>query len=427
MATFQDIEFRDPAARAAAAMAAPADELRDLEGEKMVLNMGPSHPSTHGVLRIQLELDGEIITKAMPDVGYLHRGDEKIAENMTYNQFIPYTDRLDYLAPLANNVAYALAVEKLMGIDGQLPPRCQYIRVVCCELARISAHLLGVGCFAMDVGALTVFMFTFTEREKIYNLAESLTGARFTTSYTRIGGVARDLPSGWVAQCRKFLDEVEVTISEVEKLLTRNRIWVDRTKDVGVISKADAIDFGLTGPNLRGSGVEHDLRKAHPYLCYADLQFDIPIGSVGDSYDRYLVRMEEMRQSVRIVRQCLDKLPGGPDNATKEPVNIPDGKTVLPPKDKVMTSMEELIHQFMLVTQGLNAPPGEIYFGAENPKGELGFYIHSKGGGTPHRLKIRAPSFCNLSILPHLLPGHMISDVVTILGSIDFVMGECDR
>ena len=431
MATVQDIEFREPAARAAEAVRAAGqgspDELRDLEGEKMVLNMGPSHPSTHGVLRIMLELDGEIITRAVPDIGYLHRGDEKIAENMTYTQFIPYTDRLDYLAPLANNVAYALAVEKLVGIDKALPPRCQYIRVICCELARISAHLLGVGCFAMDVGALTVFMHTFTEREKIYNLAEWLTGARFTTSYTRIGGLSRDLPAGWVAKCRKFLDEVEVTFGEVEKLLTRNRIWVDRTRDVGVISKEMAIDFALSGPNLRGSGVEHDLRKASPYLCYSDLQFDIPIGSVGDCYDRYLVRMEESRQSVRILRQCFDKLPGGADNPSKEPINVPDGKTVLPPKDKVLSSMEELIHQFMLVTQGVNAPPGEIYFGAENPKGELGFYINSRGGGTPHRMKIRAPSFVNLSILPALLPGHMISDVVSILGSLDFVMGECDR
>jgi NADH-quinone oxidoreductase subunit D len=425
MATVHDIEFREPGARAADAAA--SSELRDLEGEKMVLNMGPSHPSTHGVLRIVLELDGEVITKAMPDIGYLHRGDEKIAENMTYTQFIPYTDRLDYLAPLANNVAYALAVEKLMGIDCQLPPRCQYIRVICCELARISAHLLGVGCFAMDVGALTVFMLTFTEREKIYNLAEALTGARFTTSYTRIGGVARDLPPGWVDQCRKFLKEVTVNIDETEKLLTRNRIWVDRTREVGVISKEMAIDYALSGPNLRGSGIEHDLRKATPYLCYPDLQFDIPIGSVGDSYDRYLVRMEEMRQSVRLLHQCLDRLPGGADNQTGEPVNIPDGKTVLPSKNKVMTSMEELIHQFMLVTQGVNAPAGEIYFGHENPKGELGFYINSRGGGTPHRLKIRSPSFVNLSILPALLPGHMMSDVVTILGSIDFVMGECDR
>jgi NADH-quinone oxidoreductase subunit D len=427
MATTQSIEFPEPAARVAEAKPPAADELRDLEGEKMFLNMGPSHPSTHGVLRIALELDGEIITKAMPDVGYLHRGDEKIAENMTYTQFIPYTDRLDYLAPLANNVAYALAVEKLMGIDRQLPPRCQYIRVLCCELARISAHLLGLGAFAMDVGAITVFMFTFTEREKIYNLIEWLTGARFTTTYTRIGGLSRDLPAGWVGKCRKFCDEVVANFDESEKLLTRNRIFVDRTRDVGVISKADAIDFGLSGPNLRGCGVAHDLRKAHPYLVYDRLQFDVPVGSVGDCYDRYLVRMEEMRQSVRIIRQCLDQLPGGPENAAKEPINIPDGKTMLPSKDKVMTSMEELIHQFILVTQGMDVPPGEIYFGHENPKGELGFYIHSKGGGTPHRLKIRAPSFCNLSILPHVLPGHMISDVVSILGSIDFVMGECDR
>ena len=425
----QTIEFSDSGARAAAAATrASADaELQDLHGEKMVLNMGPSHPSTHGVLRIVIELDGETITKAVPDLGYLHRGDEKIAETMTYTQFIPYTDRLDYLAPLANNVAYVLAVEKLMGIDTQLPLRCQYIRVICAELARISAHLLGLGAFAMDVGALTVFLHTFTEREKIYNLCESLTGARFTTSYTRIGGLTRDLPPGWHGQCRKFLEEVEVNIAESETLLTRNRIWVDRTREVGVISREMAIDYGLTGPNLRGSGVDYDVRKATPYLVYKDLEFDVPVGSVGDCYDRYLVRMEEMRQSVRIIRQCLDKIPGGADNASHEPVNIPDGKTVLPAKSKVLTSMEELIHQFMLVTQGVNAPAGEVYFGAENPKGELGFYINSRGGGTPHRLKIRAPSFVNLGILPALLPGHMMSDVVSILGSIDFVMGECDR
>ena len=415
-APVQNLVFREPAARAAAA----AEELEDLHGQKMVLNMGPSHPSTHGVLRIVLELDGEIITKAVPDVGYLHRGDEKIAENMTYTQFIPYTDRLDYLAPLANNVAYALAVEKLLGIDKQLPPRCQFIRVICCELARISSHLLGLGAFAMDIGAMTVFLHTFTEREKIYNLCESLTGARFTTSYTRIGGLSRDLPPGWVEQCRKFLDEVVVNFDETEKLLTRNRIFVDRTQGVGVLSREKAIDYGITGPNLRGSGVDYDLRKAHPYLVYDQVQFDVAVGSKGDCYDRYLVRMEEMRQSVRILRQCLDKLPGGP-------VNVEDGKIVMPAKQKVLTKMEELIHHFILVTQGINAPPGEIYFGAENPKGELGFYICSRGGGTPYRLKIRAPSFVNLSVLPDLLPGHMISDVVAILGSIDFVMGECDR
>ena len=287
MAEVQHIDFKDPAAQAALAV----EDLRDVQGERMVLNMGPSHPATHGVLRIVLELDGELITKAVPDVGYLHRGDEKIAENMTYTQFIPYTDRLDYLSPMANNVAYALAVEKLLGIHDKLPPRCQYIRVVCSELARISSHLLGLGAFAMDVGALTVFLLVFTEREKIYNLCESLTGARFTTSYTRVGGVSRDTPPGWCDAVRQFLDEVSVNIAEVETLLTRNKIWVDRTRDVGVISKEKAIDYGLSGPNLRGSGVDYDLRKVQPYLCYADLQFDVPTGSVGDCYDRYLVRM----------------------------------------------------------------------------------------------------------------------------------------
>jgi NADH-quinone oxidoreductase subunit D len=423
MAQTQEIQVGDSVARAAAA----SEELQDIHGQKMILNMGPSHPATHGVLRIVLELDGEIITKAVPDIGYLHRGDEKIAENMTYNQFIPYTDRLDYLAPLSNNVAYVMAVEKLLGIEKAITPRCQYIRVICCELARISAHLLGLGSFAMDVGALTVFLFTFTEREKIYDLIEALTGARFTTSYTRIGGLSRDLPPGWVAQCRKFLGEVVRNIDETEKLLSRNKIFVDRTRDIGIIPLEVAIDYGLTGPNLRGSGMEYDLRKAHPYMVYDQLEFEIPVGSVGDAYDRYLVRIEEMRQSVRILAQCLDKIPGGADNAAKEPINVADGKVTLPSKFKVLTSMEELIHQFILVTEGVNAPPGEVYFSAENPKGELGFYIHSKGGGTPHRLKIRAPSFVNLSILPHLMPGHMMSDTVAIFGSLDFVLGECDR
>jgi len=423
MAQVQDIEICDAAARTIVA----AEELQDVQGEKMVLNMGPSHPATHGVLRIVLELDGEVITKADPDVGYLHRGDEKIAENMTYTQFIPYTDRLDYLAPLANNVAYALAVEKLLGIHDKLPPRCQYIRVMCCELARISAHLLGLGAFGMDAGAITIFLLTFTEREKIYNLAEAASGARLTTSYTRIGGLMRDVPPNWCDQVRQFLKEFAVTLAEVETLLTRNRIWVDRLRDVGVVSKAMAIDYGLTGPNLRGSGVEYDLRKNQPYLCYQDLQFDIPIGTVGDSYDRYLVRMEEMRQSMRILEQCVNQIPGGGENKSHEPVSVADGKVTLPSKQKVLSSMEELIHQFMLVTEGVNCPAGEVYFGHENPKGELGFYINSKGGGTPYRLKIRAPSFINLSILGEILPGCMISDVPVVLGSLDFVMGESDR
>ena len=416
MAEVKNIEISDSAVRSAEAL----DELQDLQGEKMTLNMGPSHPATHGVLRLSLELDGEIISKADPEIGYLHRGDEKIAENMTYNQFIPYTDRLDYLAPLANNVAYALAVEKLLGVDDKLPERCKFIRVICCELARVSAHLLGLGAFAMDVGALTVFLHTFNEREKIYNLIEALTGARFTTTYTRIGGLSRDLPEGWTEELSKFTKEVSEAIEEADKLLTRNKIFIDRTKGVGVITREEAIDFGLTGPNLRGSNIEYDLRKAHPYLVYDQLDFDIPYGEVGDCYDRYLIRMEEMRQSVRILDQCIAKLPNGP-------VNLDDGKIVMPHKQKVLSSMEELIHQFMLVTQGQNAPAGEVYFGAENPKGELGFYIFSKGGGVPHRMKIRAPSFVNLSILSHKLPGHMMSDIVAILGSLDFVMGECDR
>ncbi len=414
----RDYESPDTAAQAARHLENMEETTTDLVGEKLVLNMGPSHPATHGVLRMILELDGEIITKAEPDVGYLHRGDEKIAENMHYNQFVPYTDRLDYLAPLANNVAYALAVEKLMGWE--VPERGRAIRVICCELARISAHLLGVGVFAMDVGAMTVFLYTFTEREKIYNLCEQLTGARFTTSYTRVGGQIRDLPDGFIAAVRKFLDEVEPVIDETDKLLSRNAIFIGRTQGLGIITKEDAIGYGLSGPNLRGSGVAHDLRKAAPYLDYEKYEFDIPVGAHGDCYDRYLVRMEEMRQSVRILRQVLDQLPGGP-------INVADAKGLLPNKERVLMKMEELIHHFILATQGIDAPAGEVYFGAENPKGELGFYIHSKGGGVPYRLKIRSPSFLNLSVLSKIMPGHMLSDVPAVLGSLDFVMGECDR
>jgi len=337
---------------------------------------------------------------------------------MQYNQFVPYTDRLDYLAPLANNVAYALAVEKLMGWE--LPPRGKAIRTICCEMARISAHLLGLGAYAMDVGAMTVFLYTFTQRETIYNLCELLTGARFTTSYTRVGGQIRDLPDGFLSQLSKFCEEFLVSLDEVDTLLTRNKIFLDRTREIGVISKKDAIAWGLSGPNLRGSGVDHDVRKANPYLDYERYDFDIPVGSVGDCYDRYLVRMEEMRQSVSILRQAIKMLPDGP-------INVADSKQMLPDKERTLMSMEELIHHFILVTEGIDAPAGEVYFGAENPKGELGFYIHSKGGGVPYRLKIRAPSFVNLSILSTLLPGNMMSDTVAILGSLDFVMGECDR
>lgn len=390
----------------------------ELLGEKLTLNMGPSHPSTHGVLRLVMELDGEIVTKATPEIGYLHRGDEKIAENMQFNQFIPYTDRLDYLAPVANNVAYALAVEKLMGWE--IPPRGKAIRVISCELARISAHLLMIGCLGMDLGATTLFLYTFTEREKIYNLMEQLTGARFTTSYTRIGGQTHDLPAAFLPTLREFLRTFPAAFVEVDKLVTRNRIFVDRTKDIGIITKEDAIAYGLSGPNLRASGVDHDLRKKHPYLDYQQYQFDIPVGTIGDCYDRYLVRMEEVRQSLRILEQAVASLPEGP-------INWHDPKSTLPDKVAVLTKMEELIHHFIVTTEGVDAPEGEVYFAAENPKGELGFYIYSKGGGVPYRLKIRSPSFVNLSIMEKIIPGHMVSDVVGILGSMDPVFGEVDR
>lgn len=390
-----------------------------LQSEKMTLNVGPSHPTTHGVLRLLVELEGDIMTKVTPVIGYLHRGDEKIAENMTYNQFVPYTDRLDYLGPLANNVAYAIAVEKLAGIE--VPARCQAIRVICAELARIASHLLGIGVFGMDTGAWTPFMYCFTEREKLMDLFEELTGARFTNSYTRIGGVTRDLPEGWTGRVVQVLNEMQRTLKEVDSLLTRNRIFYDRCVGVGVISKEDALSYGLTGPNLRGSGIPLDLRKDKPYSGYENYDFDVPIGKTGDCYDRFIIRMEEVYQSIRIVMQAIEKLPDGPWYAE-------DAKKIFaPPKSKVLTSMEELIQNFMIVTQGPQVPAGEVYFEAENPKGALGFYVVSRGGGVPYRLKIRAPSFCTLSILPKILPGLMLTDVTTVLGSLDFVMGECDR
>ncbi len=411
MTTTKEISLGDIGARSAEAEAPT--------GEKMMLNMGPSHPATHGVLRLKLELDGDTITKCDPVIGYLHRGDEKIAENMTYNQFVPYTDRLDYLAPLANNVAYAIAVEKLAKL--QVPARCQAIRVLVCEMARLSSHLLGLGVYGMDTGAWTVFMYTFTEREKLYSLFEELTGARFTTSYTRIGGVTRDLPEGWLKKVETFCDGVLKTVEEVDTLLTRNKIFLDRTQGLAPISKEKALAYGLTGANLRASGVPYDLRKDNPYSGYEQYEFDIPVGTVGDCYDRYLVRMEEMRQSVRIIRQVIARMPAGAYYAE-------DAKKIfLPPKDGVLTKMEELIQNFMLVTEGPRLPAGEVYFEAENPKGALGFFIHSTGGGVPYRLRIKGPSFVSLAVLPDICVGTMLQDIPTILGSLDFVLGECDR
>jgi len=389
-----------------------------LAPETVTINMGPSHPSTHGVLRLVVELDGEVVRKVTPHVGYLHRGMEKIAESITYHKFIPYTDRLDYLAPLSNNVAFVLAVEKLIGLE--VPPRCRAIRVLCCEIARISSHLLWLGTGALDLGAGTVFFHTFREREILYDLIEMITGTRLTTSYPRVGGLARDIPERLIPELKKFLKIFPGRVDEYETLLTRNKIWLKRTQDVGKISARDAVDMGITGPNLRASGVEYDVRKAFPYSGYEQYDFEVPIGSVGDAYDRYLVRMEEMRQSVRILEQVVAGLPGGP-------VNADDPKVVLPPKKKVVTSMEELIHQFIIVTEGFTVPAGEVYHSVEAPKGELGFYIKSEGDKSPYRLKIRSPSFVTLQAVPIMAEGGMVSDLVAVVASLDPVMGEVDR
>jgi NADH-quinone oxidoreductase subunit D len=384
----------------------------------VTVNMGPSHPATHGVLRLVLRLDGERVVSCVPHIGYLHRGMEKIAENRTYLQFIPYTDRMDYLSPLAANVGFALAVEELLGV--RVPPRCEVIRVICCELARIGSHLLWLGTHALDLGAATVFFHTFKDREWHYDLVEDLCGARLTTSYTRVGGVMYDVTPQWMAKLREFVDAMPRRIDEYESLLTGNTIWLQRTQGVGRIGVEAAIDFGMTGPSLRACGREHDLRKVRPYSGYEGYDFEVPTGSEGDIYDRYLVRIEEMRQSVRILDQALRGIPSGP-------VSIDDPKIFLPPKKRTLLGMEELIHQFMILTEGFECPAGEVYHATEVPKGELGFYIVSSGGRSPYRLRIRSPSFNNIATLPHLVEGGLIADVVANIASLDPVMGEVDR
>lgn len=388
-----------------------------LENE-MILNMGPQHPATHGVLRLVLRLDGETVVACVPELGYLHRGYEKLAENMTYYEFIPHTDRLDYISPMANNVAWTLAVEKLAGIEA--PPRAQYIRMMVAELARITSHLLAIGALAMDVGALTIFLWTLREREKVLDVWDMLCGARFTNSYSRIGGVANDVPPEAMARIKWFIDQFEDNLTECEKLVNTNRIFIERIDGVGVISKEEAIDLGFTGPNLRACGVEYDIRRAQPYLYYDQIDFRIPVYTEGDCLARYFVRLDEMRESTKIVRQVLEKMPEG---ATI--LNQP--KKVIPNKAEVYTKMEELIHDFMIVNYGINPPEGEIYHSIEGSKGELGFYLVSKGDGNPWKCKIRSPSFNNLQSLPKLVVGEMISDVVAIIGSIDPIMGEADK
>jgi NADH-quinone oxidoreductase subunit D len=386
----------------------------------MELNMGPQHPATHGVLRVKIELDGETMRHIEPVVGYLHRGKEKSCESLGWAKFFPHTDRLDYVQPLMNNVAYALALERLAGLV--VPERGQVIRVLLMELSRIAAHLIYLGTTAIDLGAVSMFFNTFKERENIYTILDAYTGHRMNNTYVRIGGVFADVDEAVEGLVREFLERLPAEIDGWEKLLTRNRIWYDRNRDVGVLTKEEVLAWALTGPNLRGSGVEHDLRKAEPYCGYERYEFDVPVGTVGDCYDRYLVRVEEMRQSVRIAHQALGHLAstrGGEFLAE-------DRRYVLPPKDRVHTSMEELIFQFKIVTD-LRLPAGEAYHAIESSKGELGFYVASDGTSQPLRCHIRAPGLMNVQAIPLLAEGRLLSDMVAIIGSLDFVMGEVDR
>ena len=386
--------------------------------EELLLNMGPQHPSTHGVLRVVLELDGERVVKATPDLGYLHRGVEKLAEGLVYMQIIPHTDRLDYVCSMTNNYAYVRAVEKLLNLA--VPERAEYIRTIVAEMQRIIGHLFWLGTQALDIGAMTVFFWTFREREVLLDMFEKLCGARLTLNYYRIGGVDSDFTPDLVQRMNAFLDTFQEHINEYDSLIANNRIWVGRTKNVAVISAEDAINFGLTGPPLRGSGVNYDVRKLEPYGAYDKVEWEVPVGKHGDTYDRYWVRMEEMRQSARIVRQCLAQMPQGPIIADAPQI-------VPPPKANVMRDMESLIHHFIIFTQGFKPPKGETYCATEAPKGELGFFIISDGSPRPYRLKIRAPSFIHMGAFDHMARGYLISDIITIFGTYDIVMGECDR
>lgn len=396
------------------------DSQSGLSTTSMMLNMGPQHPSTHGVLRVVLHLDGELVVKAIPHIGYLHRGIEKLCENITYQQCLPYTDRMDYLAAICNNIGYILTVEKLLGIQDEIPERAKVTEVILFELGRIESHLVGIGTHALDLGAMTAFFYCFKERERIYDILELVCGARLTTSYPRVGGLPLDLPQDFEQKVGNFLKIFPKTIDEVDKLLTRNKIWIQRTKDVAKISAEDAINLGLSGPTLRGSGVPHDLRKSNPYLDYDKYDFEIPVGTDGDAYSRYLCRLEEMRQSVKIIEQALNNLPDGPYVA-----DLPD--IVLPEKELTYTKMESLIRHFVLVYEGFKPPVGEVYHGVENPKGELGYYLVSDGTAKPYRMHVRGPSFVNMQAIPQMVKGALLADVIAAIGSIDIVLGEIDR
>lgn len=386
---------------------------------KMILNMGPQHPATHGVLRLVLQLHGETIEKVKLDIGYLHRGVEKIAENKTYQEFMPYTDRMDYLSPYSNNVALCIAVEKIASVE--VPERAHYIRMIGCELARISSHLLWLGTMVMDAGAISFFIWTFKEREKIYDIMDLIAGHRFTVSHARIGGVANDITDEAMGSIKEFVQSFPKELKDYHKLLDRNRLFFDRNEAVGVLKTEKALGIGATGPVLRATGYGFDIRKFSPYARYDEVEFGVPTRLEGDNLARYFVRMEEMSESIRIIYQCIEKLPKGP-------VRTDNAKQAYPSKDEVYYSMEGMIHDFMMTDTGICPPEGaESYHAVESPKGELGYFIQSDGTGHPWRLKVNAPSFVNLQVLENILDGEMVADTVVIIGGVDPVMGEADK
>src|SRR6266487_3212930 len=400
------------------------EESQPLEGgqhvDTMTINMGPQHPSTHGVLRLILTIEGEMVVKAVPDIGFLHTGIEKTAEDKTYHQALVLTDRMDYLAPLCNNLGYSLAVEKLLDIEDEITEKIKYVRVLLAELQRIASHLVWLGTHALDLGAMSVFLYCFREREMILDVFELVSGVRLMTSYICPGGLQADLPPGFDAKVREFTSIFPERLQEYHDLLTNNQLWVERTKGVATLSAQDAIAYGASGPVLRGSGVVWDIRKAFPYSGYEQFDFDIPVGANGDVYDRYLVRMLEMQQSLNIVNQALEGMPSGS-------YRVDNPKIVPPPRWQITGSMEALIHHFKLYTEGYRPPAGEVFLRTESPKGELGFYIVSDGSAKPYRMHVRGASFANLEVLPLMIEGKFISDVVAAIGSIDIVLGEVDR
>jgi NADH-quinone oxidoreductase subunit D len=396
----------------------PTPVLDPSQDQTMVLNMGPQHPSTHGVLRLLLEVDGETIVRIMPDIGYLHTGIEKTCEAKFYQQVVPMTDRIDYLCPMTNNLAYCLAVEKLLGME--IPPRGQWLRVLLNELTRINSHLVWLGTHAMDIGAMTVFLYCFREREDVLRLFEAVAGQRMMTSYFRIGGVSMEPPLGWFDRVKNFLTRFPGNIDEYENLLTNNPIFVNRLKDVAYISAEDAIGLCATGPTLRASGVDVDLRRDQPYTGYENFKFNVPTSTKGDVYARYMVRVAELRESQKIAMQALDGMPEGPSKADAP-------KVVLPDREKMKTQMEALIYHFKIVTEGFVVPEGEVYMPIESPRGEMGYYVVSDGTAKPYRVHMRSPSFANLQTLRKMCEGRLIADVVAAIGSIDIVLGDCDR